>query len=230
MMSGFNRKEIMMVLGPVSFKEGRNLLQRLQVVEFKGIMGTTAGSAAIGFPVMCNGANMAYRRFVFESVGGYSANMDYVSGDDQFLMSSVRRKFGRKAIVFMFNSGAIVSTDAENTLMGFLHQRLRWISKSPGYRDPIVVASGLVTWFMIILIFSGIVTGFFISSIMVFTILMMMIKMVVDYRLVRRMSLFFGKKETLPYYILAQFFQIVYVPLLSLTGLFLPFRWKGRRG
>lgn len=230
MMSGFNQQETMMVLGPVAFADGRNLLQRLQGIEFLGIMGTTAGSAAIGFPVMCNGANMAYRCHVFESVGGYSANMDYVSGDDQFLLSSVRRKFGKKAIVFMFNSDAIVNTVAESTLMGFLHQRLRWISKSPGYRDPIVIASGLVTWFMIILIFSGLVAGFFSNFLLVFAFFMLMIKMIFDYRLVRWMSLFFGKREPICYYILAQLFQVVYVPVLSLAGLILPFRWKGRRG
>jgi len=61
-----------------------NLLQKLQSLEFLGIMGTTAGSAAMGIPVMCNGANLGYRRAAFIAGGGYSGNLQFGSGDDQF--------------------------------------------------------------------------------------------------------------------------------------------------
>ncbi len=35
---------------------------------------------------MCNGANLAFRKDVFNEVSGYKGNIQIASGDDEFLM------------------------------------------------------------------------------------------------------------------------------------------------
>lgn len=229
MVRGFYPVEIQMVLGPVVFNDGLNLLQKIQVVEFLGVMGTTAGSAEKGCPVMCNGANLGYRRSVFAEVGGYTGNLKYSSGDDQFLMSLVKKRFGKESVCFLYDTLAIVRTEAESTISGFLNQRIRWISKSPGYRDLAIIVVGAVTWLTVSLLFAGMITGIFIPIVFLINVFFLIMKMAVDYPMVRIMIRFTGKCDHQLYYVLAQFFQLLYVPLVSLIGLFVPYRWKGRK-
>ncbi len=229
MANSFRFTEIKMVLGPVVFRTGKNLLQKIQVLEFMGIMGATCGSAAIGYPVMCNGANLGYRKSAFVEVGGYSSNLKYASGDDQFLMSSVRKRYGKGSVVFLFDSLAIVQTEAESTLIGFLQQRFRWVSKSQGYRDQGVILVGAVTLFTISILFFGMVLGIFLRPILLIAFILWLVKIALDYPIVHIMVNFSGKLEKPGYYVISQFFQLIYVPVVSLVGLVFPNRWKGRR-
>jgi cellulose synthase/poly-beta-1,6-N-acetylglucosamine synthase-like glycosyltransferase len=228
MAGSFNSETLQMVLGPVVFNKERNLLQKIQSLEFMGIMGITAGSAGLGYPVMCNGANMGYRRSAFTGTGGYSDNLQYGSGDDQFLMASVRKLYGKKAILFNRDISAIVGTEAEATLTGFMNQRIRWVSKSRGYSDPMVIGVGMVTWLVNLLLLGGIVAGLFYPRILVLSIVLWLVKILLEYPLVRRMIRFFGKRKLLVYYAIAQVFQLVYVVFAGLLGVFMPYRWKGR--
>jgi hypothetical protein len=53
-------------------------------------------------------------------------------------------------------------------------------------------------------------------------------KMIAEFPMVAQMAFFFGRGKDLWLYIPAQMFQLVYVPVAGLSGLILPYRWKGR--
>lgn len=230
MVAGFSSPGIQMVLGPVCFSNAKNLLQKIQVLEFFGLMGVTAGSAALGYPVMCNGANLAYRRNAFLQSGGFSGNLNYISGDDQFLMSSIRRHYGKGSQVFNADSSAAVSTEPEATLAGFLHQRFRWVSKSRGYRDPVVILVGAVTYLTHLLLLAGVVYGIFCPPTLLLPVIIWLGKILLEYPMVWLTGRFFGNRKLWGYYFIAQVFQLAYVPLTGLLGLIVPYRWKGRKG
>lgn len=78
-----------MVLGPVVLTPATGLFQRIQRMEFLAIMGVTGGSAAMGHPVMANGANLLFERKAFAGAGGYSGSGN-PSGDDVFLMLKMK--------------------------------------------------------------------------------------------------------------------------------------------
>lgn len=216
---------VMLTAGPVAFTGEKNLLQRVQGLEFLGLMGVTAGSAALGIPVMCNGANLAVRREAFRPAGE-----QYRSGDDQFLLGDIRKRFGPGSVVFAAHSAAVVTTVPEATLRGFFSQRIRWVSKSPGYRDPAVIFTGLVTWMAHGLLLVFIMAGWVEREWLLPALALWMIKIAADLPLVLTMGRFFGKKTPGWLYILAQLFQLIYVPLTGVLGLILPFTWKGRKG
>ena len=228
--SCFATPGIQMVLGPVFFCNEKNLLQRIQTLEFMGLMGTTAGSAAIGFAVMCNGANLAYRRGAFLQTGGFGENLRFSSGDDQFMMSAIRKQFGNGSLVFNADPLSMVSTEPEATLSGFLHQRIRWVSKSRGYRDPVVITVGVVTYLVHFTLLAGMLSGLFIPKLLSLSLFLWLVKILLEYPMVWIMARYFGKKKLSGYYFVAQVFQLIYVPVSGIAGLFLPYRWKGRRG
>jgi cellulose synthase/poly-beta-1,6-N-acetylglucosamine synthase-like glycosyltransferase len=218
---------VMMVTGPVLF-EGRTFFQRIQRLEFMGVMGLTAGSAATGIPLMCNGANLLYAKKAFLETGGFTGNMKFHSGDDQFLLAAFRRKFGRTAVSFAFHREAIVTTPAESTLPGFLNQRMRWVSKSKGYRDTAVIFVGAVTWLLQAAILSALAAGIFHAALIPVAVLCLGLKMSAELPLVIRMALFFRATNELWLYVPAQLFQLIYVPITGVFGLIVPYRWKGR--
>jgi cellulose synthase/poly-beta-1,6-N-acetylglucosamine synthase-like glycosyltransferase len=219
---------IEMVLGPVFYTGEKNLLQRLQSLEFLGLMGVTAGSAAIGHPVMCNGANLAYRREAFFSTGGFLENTGYPSGDDQFMLGAVKKMYGSAAIRFTCDPRALVGTLPEATVAGFLNQRMRWASKSPGYRDPAVIAVGMVTFLVHLLLLAGLALGLTPALSIRIPLLVWVLKMAVDFPVVWLTGGFFGHRKNLGYYVLAQLFQLLYLPVAGVAGIFFSYSWKGR--
>jgi cellulose synthase/poly-beta-1,6-N-acetylglucosamine synthase-like glycosyltransferase len=230
MVKNFKNESQQMVLGPVVFFREKNLLQKIQSLEFLGLMATTAGSAGLGYPVMCNGANLAYRRQAFHETGGFSGNQQYRSGDDQFMMSSIRKHYRKHAISFNFDPLAIVSTIPESTLTGFFHQRIRWVSKSPGYSDRAVLLTGSVTYLLHVLLLAGFFLGLWNPRIFVLSLVLWLLKILLEYPMVMIMMRFSTKQEFRGYYFVAQVFQLIYLPVVGILGLILPYRWKGRSG
>lgn len=218
---------VKMVLGPVRL-EATSFFEKIQQVEFAGIMGLTAGSAARRLPLMANGANLLYEKKAFWEAGGFSATLHLPSGDDQFLLAAFQKKFGKSAASFAFRRDAIVTTAAESTLTGFFHQRMRWVSKSKGYRDPAVMLTGMLTWLTLTSILASFLVSLIVPNILNITLLCLGAKMVADLPMVVKMTRFFGLGKGLWLFVPAQLFQLVYVPFTGLAGLLFSYRWKGR--
>ncbi|MFH1159685.1 MAG: glycosyltransferase [bacterium] len=218
-----------MVIGPVVLSSGNSIFRKLQTLEFFGVIGITAGYANLGLPVMCNGANLAYEKEVFNQVQGFDGNEQYVSGDDQFLLWKVKKTYGKGAVHFLWNRDAVVTVAASSGLMGFLSQRLRWVSKTRGYKDPLVLFTGAVTYLFQAGIFTGFVLGIFNPFFFYLALAFFFFKTLVDFPTVFLMAGFFRKQNLWMWYIPAQVFQIIYVPLTGIFAFLIPVRWKGRR-
>ncbi|TAE54745.1 MAG: glycosyltransferase, partial [Bacteroidetes bacterium] len=98
-----------LVSGPVRLMSQDHWLEHVQALESMGLVALGAGSMAARRPNMCNGANMAYRKSVFEEVGGFGGPEGVASGDDEFLLQKIRR-LGRYEMRFAKSREAIVYT------------------------------------------------------------------------------------------------------------------------
>jgi cellulose synthase/poly-beta-1,6-N-acetylglucosamine synthase-like glycosyltransferase len=226
--AAFRSEGVKMVLGPVGFTEGKRMFQKIQLLEFLGIMGVTKGSANLGFSLMCNGANLAYLKQAFHETGGFSGNSVFHSGDDQFLMMKIRKLYGGRSVVFLNEKEAITLTAPCTDWNDFWEQRLRWVSKSKAYNDITVITAGLLTFGFPFLILTGYIAGIFNPSILILSALLWFLKILAEYPLVRRMAGFFEKKHLLGYYFVAQVFQFFYSIAVAITGQFGMYSWKGR--
>jgi hypothetical protein len=70
----------------------------------------------IGKPNMCNGANIAYPKAVFEEVNGFDGNEHIASGDDEFLMHKIAEKYPNQ-IVFAHYQPNIVLPNHRKTFV-----------------------------------------------------------------------------------------------------------------
>lgn len=133
-----------LVSSPVTFINDANsftksLWQKIQTIEFSSLIGTGACAMLVNKPNMCNGANLAYMKWVFHEVGGFAGNENLASGDDEFLMHKIAAQYPDK-VYFLKSQQAIVETQAHESLKSFYYQRKRWASKWRHYNNPITTA------------------------------------------------------------------------------------------
>jgi cellulose synthase/poly-beta-1,6-N-acetylglucosamine synthase-like glycosyltransferase len=132
--------ETTMVVGLVKIQPGNSLFSRLQAIEFSSLMGSGVALLSLGFPVMSNGASLAFRKTSFVEVNGYEGNFHIPSGDDEFLMRKLSKKFPGSVKPIHFSSEP-VATRAHTSLKEFVNQRLRWAGKWKN--NDSIVAKGL---------------------------------------------------------------------------------------
>jgi poly-beta-1,6-N-acetyl-D-glucosamine synthase len=124
----FASEKVKFAFGAVGIQPSTSFFASLQAVEFASLIGSGAASSALGFPTMSNGANLAFRKEVFENLNGYKGNEHIASGDDEFLMRKVVRAFP-DGVKFIPYKDASVITASQRTVRAFVNQRLRWAGK-----------------------------------------------------------------------------------------------------
>lgn len=224
----FSDPGVNMVCGPVAFHREKNLLQRFQSLDFLGMMGITGAGIRLSRHYMANGANLAYRKRVFENQDVYDGNASIPSGDDMFLAQKVAQN-GPGSVVFLKTMRACVWTEAMPDLSSFWAQRLRWGSKNAAFPDWGLRLSLLLVFLFCwsILIGAGLVLAGWGGA---FTLLgAVTLKAAADYFLLSRMAIFFGRKDLMRSFLPSFFLHTLYIAVLGLAGLvFKKYRWKGR--
>lgn len=216
-----------MIVGPVCFTNDNNLFKKAQSIEFSGMIGLTAASIYYHEPIMCNGANLAYEKSVFEEVGGFSGIDTNPSGDDVLLMHKIRKQHPL-GINFLKSSKAIVKTNAEETLQKMLEQRSRWASKSFDIFYLPTFFQGTIIFSTNILLFLGLVFSLFIPLYLKAIVFLLVIKSIIEFLFVFLSCSFFQKQPYSWLVFALQPFYGIYLLIISVHGFFGTKTWKGR--
>lgn len=121
--------EVGLVVGSSTIRsKKKTLLENLQAVDFLLLVASAQGALGHGIPMGATGQNMAYRKKVFEEVGGLELNTRrYVSNDMLFLTKVSQSDW---KIVGNMSKESIVSTLAVEGWKGLISQRTRWASNA----------------------------------------------------------------------------------------------------
>ncbi len=130
------------VLASVYHEAAGGFWPQFGVFEFSALQAITEATAVAGFPVMCNAANMSFRREVYLRYSG-ELREDLPSGDDMFLLEAVMR--GGGAAMHDGRSTAAVETAGAVTAAALLRQRARWASKALHLRGAPVITLATAT-------------------------------------------------------------------------------------
>ncbi|MHA6248144.1 glycosyltransferase [Pontibacter sp. CAU 1760] len=215
------------ISGPVSFHHTRTAFERMQLVEFASLIGIGGASIGMNQPNMCNGANLAYRKDIFDSVAGFTGNEHIASGDDEFLLHKVHEQYPGK-VLFIKNDKAIVYTDARKTLISFVQQRVRWASKWKSYQSlavQLIAVTVFMVNFLLFLAIALVITG---SMPLWIFITAYLAKFTVDFLFLKSVLGFLGKRKYLWYMLPLQLVYVPYVVFTGSCGLLGRYRWKGR--
>jgi len=226
--SFYAKHKSQMILGPVRMTDGGSFFGKLQSLEFTSLISTAAGSCSAGFQLLANGANLAFTRKAYESCGGFAGNAQYPSGDDMFMMMSIKKKFGAKAIQFLRSEEAIVKTPATQEIKSFFQQRMRWVSKSRGYTDPLLISTSLIVFlvnaWLVTAAFSAIVFPGYLKLFLI----VYFIKLIIDLPLMLSFSRFQQSMKFLWLFPFMELLNAVYTLVIGIAGNIGKYEWKGR--
>jgi cellulose synthase/poly-beta-1,6-N-acetylglucosamine synthase-like glycosyltransferase len=107
---------------------------RLLAVDNLGVSALAEGSIGMGAPLSCTGRSLAYRRAVWEEVGGFDDIGHLLSGDDVYFLRLVAART-KWHVVYCADEVAVVSGVTGPTGMGaIIGQKIRHASKASRYR------------------------------------------------------------------------------------------------
>lgn len=214
---------------PVNFHSGKNGIQNFQELDMMGMMLITGAGVQKKKGHICNGANLAYTKSLFNAVGGFEGIDDQASGDDVLLMQKIAQH-DLKEIAYIKNPEATVYTQPAKTWSKFKSQRIRWASKSKSYTDSSVQLSLVAVFIFHLLIVISLLGSIYFGPIMILvSVLMLLIKAFADFSLLNSASTFFRNKEAMLQFIPSFFIHIYYIVYIGiLSNVRSNYKWKGR--
>ncbi|HSF53026.1 MAG TPA: glycosyltransferase [Algoriphagus sp.] len=171
MITPFANPKIQLVAGPIISEGQTTFFRRFQQIEWSSILLLTQFFFNRNNPLMCSGANLAYRKSAFLEVNGYEGNLQQLSGDDEFLLKKISSRFGKGSCVYLPFSENLVFTAPQSDFSALLNQRVRWAGKWKVHRDFGHALSAIISFiFQLIWLGSFVLLGFEWYGIVVFTI------------------------------------------------------------
>lgn len=218
-----------MVLGPIKLEPLTKSLHQMQAAESNCLMAATAGSAGIGWPSMANGANMLLSSEVLKNERSGALQPRYASGDDMFRLEDVLRRYGSGSVTMAMRPEAVVITRPVNDLRAFFAQRMRWVSKSRGYRRPEVVVLALVVFVFNMLLATAFIVSPFFPVMWIAFLMFLMLKTLIDLPLVWPAFRLTGQTRLLGWFLVFQLVYPLYVMVVAIGGWCWPVYWKNRK-
>lgn len=218
-----------MIVLPIAFSKGSSFLARFQWLENVALTGITAGFAGIKKPFMCNGANLAFTKKAFEQVNGYTEHIHLASGEDVFLLESIKKMFGAGAIQYLVSRKALAYTRYVRDWKDFYHQRLRWAYKAKYNSN---VANAFIGFIVVAanLIFPALFVGMLEKSPLIsYLSIFAVSKVVFDFLLLFLASDFLGARLVLLFLIPFEFVYWIYATIIGLSSIVVKPKWKNKR-
>src|SRR5690606_19819671 len=217
---------VKLVSGGVRLGPAISVTAQLQAAEFASLIGVGASTIGLGHPVMCNGANMAFRRDAFLEVGGYSGNDHIASGDDVFLLQKIHHRYPG-SVVFCPYPDAVVETSAVPWRQ-FVNQRIRWGAKwkyaTSFFTRAMALFVGCVHLSWILLVPTLVGTGTVVEP-----VILLFIKALLEMVYLRKVHRFTGVKWRWQIFFLLQIIYSAYIVVVGGLANFKTPAWKGRK-
>jgi glycosyltransferase involved in cell wall biosynthesis len=219
--------QVSMLAGAVTYDCENSFLHHFQQLDLTSLQGATIGSFGLSKAFMCNGANFAYTKSLFEKLNGFEGNDKIASGDDVFLLQKAVEKFPNE-VHYLKAEESIVITKPTQNWKSLFYQRLRWAAKTSSYKSTFGKFLGLIVFFGNL----SFVIGFFfllfgIWSYPIF-VLFVFFKFGIDFVLLYQTNQFLTKTRIKSLFLSSLIYPI-FSSAVALYSLFGSYEWKGRR-
>jgi cellulose synthase/poly-beta-1,6-N-acetylglucosamine synthase-like glycosyltransferase len=219
--------KVSMLAGAVTYECGDSFLHHFQQLDLTSLQGATIGSFGLNKGFMCNGANFAYTKSLFESLNGFTGNETIASGDDVFLLQKAIEKFPSE-VHYLKAQEAIVTTKPTESWKALFHQRVRWAAKTSSYKSSYGKFMGFVVFFGNLSFVIAFLLFLFQILNYSFFVLFAFLKFMVDFVLLSKTNQFL-KNTRLKSFLLSSLFYPFFSTSVALYSLFGSYEWKDRR-
>jgi len=219
--------KVSMLAGAVTYKCGNSFLDHFQQLDLTSLQGATIGSFGLNNGFMCNGANFAYKKTLFERLNGFEGNDKIASGDDVFLLQKAIENFPKKVHYLKAEEAIVVTKPTENWTALF-YQRVRWAAKTSSYKSTFGKYLGLIVFFGNL----SFVIGFFLLLFEIWAypifVLFAFSKFLIDFILLYSTNQFLTKSR-IKSLLLSNLLYPFFSSTVALYSLFGSYKWKGRQ-
>ena len=221
--SGFG-EGVGMVAGVAPYIEEPGMLNSFIRHEYLWNAAVSAASIVLGRGTHASGRNLAFRRDMFEQLGGYGAGANILSGDDTLLLHRFRRA-APSSVVTMPLRSTHVPTHAPRSIAALLRQRIRHMSTGK-YFDPAQVVSGILVYgYHALMLLSLLLSTISVAACLVFAGGFVW-KLFWDAVVVRRTHEVIELNVDWKAFVINELLLVFYMAFLPVLGTFLPVRWK----
>ena len=224
----FEKESPALIIMPIDFEAESGFVSAFQNVENLALTALTAGFVGLQKPFLCNGANLAFQKLAYEQVNGYQTHQHISSGEDVFLLESIKKEFGSSAILYGLSRFLICKTTAEKTWGSLLQQRLRWAYKAKYNTNWLNMSIGILTllanglpWVSLVAVFSQAIS-------MPYLVTFVFAKFIFDFLLLFLASDFLGKKLYKRWFFPFQLVYGCYALIVGVGAMFIKPRWKNK--
>jgi len=176
---------------------------------------------------MCSAANLIFAKDAFHQVGGYLNNEHIASGDDEFLLHKIFKKYPEE-VFFLKDARAIVYTSPNGSMEQLTQQRRRWVSKSTKYEERYITAILVGAYFFNLSMLFNLLISIFYSGFWQIGLTQILIKMFAEGLILGSILHFFNKKRLLLLLPLVEPFHILYVIIIGIWANINTYTWKER--
>lgn len=219
--------KVSMLAGAVTYECENSFLDHFQQLDLTSLQGATIGSFGLNKGFMCNGANFAYTKSIFEKLNGFEGNDKIASGDDVFLLQKAIEKFPDE-VHYLKAKEAIVRTKPTEIWKSLFYQRVRWAAKTSSYKSNFGKLLGLIVFFGNL----SFVIGFFYFLLVFWSysvfVLLAFFKFSVDFVLLYATNKFLSKNR-IKSLLLSSLLYPFFSSTVALYSLFGSYEWKDRR-
>ncbi len=206
-----------LIVCPVVINKGKSFLSKFQRLEFVSLVGSGSGAVGIGKPILCNGANLVFKRKEWLK-SEKDLQFNEASGDDIYLLQSIKKRDGK--IDFLKNRNSLVTTQPKETVKGFINQHTRWASKSSALKDKDYFFTAVVVFLASLCLFSSLVFSFFNIAFIPLLLSLFCVKYTVDTLFFLQLKSFFSLKNVVLQSLIFSFIYPFYIVLTVLLSLF----------
>ncbi|MRX37677.1 glycosyltransferase [Flavobacterium sp. LC2016-23] len=218
--------EVSMLAGAVTYNTNNSFLHHFQQLDLTSLQGATIGSFGIKKAFMCNGANFAYKKSLFEKMNGFEGNNTIASGDDVFLLQKVANS-NQNLVHYLKAEKAIVQTKPTQDWKSLFYQRVRWAAKTSSYQSLFGKVLGLIVFFGNLSFVLGTVFMIFGIWSWQFFILYAVSKFIIDFGLLHITNQFLTNIRIKNLFLISLFYPF-FSSAVALYSLFGSYQWKGR--
>jgi cellulose synthase/poly-beta-1,6-N-acetylglucosamine synthase-like glycosyltransferase len=222
----FDSDKPAMITGLVDIMSEDTPHKKFQELDLLSLVGSGAGAAGLEDPIFCSGANLIYKKEIFNRYAD-PLNKKVVSGDDTLFMLKIKKDRKQK-IRILKSKEAIVYTKPQLTFGEFIRQRIRWASKARYYGDSSIIYTSIIVLALNVSILGSIILIFTNKYYVLYPFLLIG-KTLTDVIFMSSILKFFNKKRLLKYLLLYQFFYPLYISITGIFGHIASYSWKSRK-
>lgn len=204
-----------------------SLLYRLLALEYLSHAAVACASAGLGYPLTCVGTNMAYRKRVYEQLGGFGQFRHIHTGDDDLLLQRVREE-SDWAVVYCADAQGQVFNAPPASPKKFFNQRLRYASK--GFLYPRKITFTLIIYYLLnLLIFISPFALLLETSLFFPVLISLLLKASADFFFLNRSASVLHDRRHIKLFPFAFILHIPYVLLFGFLSQFKQFEWGSHK-